>query len=211
MRDARTVVITGARGRLGKVMSRQFEAQGDRVIAIDRDGSGKYVADLVDESSVVSVFESVIREEGGVDVLVHSVGTWAQWSLLDTRLEDWERMMRINLSSSFLCFREAVRHMQNRGGTIIGIGAMPGVEGASAMGGAYAASKAGLMRLIEATAAEFPTVRCFGIAPSLIKYGGEAAGTRGVAAGTLAELAADLATTGTVVSGTTIEAYGSLA
>lgn len=207
----RTVVITGASGRLGHVMGRRFETRGDRVVRIDRKGAGGFAADLTNETAVSKVFEAVAQSANSIDVVVHTVGTWAQWPLLNTSVGDWEHMMRINLTSAFLCVREAVRHMHARGGTIIGIGARPGVQGASTMGGAYAASKAGLMRLVEAAAAEHPAVRCFVIAPSFILYGDEPEGTRGVSALHLADLAVELTLDGEAKSGTTLEAYGSLA
>ena len=207
----RTVVITGASGRLGHIMGRRFENHGDRVVRIDRTGTGGFAADLTDESAVFDVFEAVARSAKSIDAVVHTVGTWDQWPLLNTRLGDWERMMNINLTSAFLCVREAVRHMHACGGTIICIGARPGVQRASTMGGAYAASKAGLMRLVEAAAAEHPTVRSFAIAPSFILYGDEPEGTRGVSAAELADLAIELTSDGEAKSGTTLEAYGSLA
>ncbi|MCY4223325.1 MAG: SDR family NAD(P)-dependent oxidoreductase [Bacteroidetes bacterium] len=99
-------------------------------------------------------FQNIYDEHQRMDVLVHAVGVWNEWPLLETKLEDWERMMGVNLTTVFLCFREAIRHMKDTGGTIIGIGARSGLEAAVAKGGAYAASKAGLFRLVEAVAAE---------------------------------------------------------
>jgi len=103
---------------------------------------------------VEKAFQNIYDEHQRMDVLVHAVGVWNEWPLLETKLEDWERMMGVNLTTVFLCFREAIRHMKDTGGTSIGIGARPGLEAAVAKGGAYAASKAGLFRLVEAVAAE---------------------------------------------------------
>ena len=205
------MVITGAGGRLGQLMAGQFAASGNRVVQIDRTGAHSFGADLTDEAAVMEVFSAVVQANGVPDAVVHTVGMWAQWPLLETRLEDFERVMRINLNSAFLCFREAVRCMKDQGGTLIGIGAKPGFGNAGSRGAAYAASKAGLMRLVEATAAEHPTVRCYALAPSYILYGHEPAAARGVSADHLADLAVELTQEGDVPSGTTIKAFGSLA
>jgi len=210
MGQRKTVVVTGAGGHLGQVMAGRFLARGDRVVRMDRDGTHGFGADLTDEAAAREVFGRVVQANGIPDAVVHTVGIWAQWPLLETRLEDFERVMRTNLNSAFLCFREAVRCMKDRGGTLIGIGAKPGFGNAGPMGAAYAASKAGLMRLVEATAAEHPTVRCYALAPSYILYGPQPAGTRGVGADELADLAIALIREGDVPSGTTIKAFGSL-
>ncbi|MCY4000774.1 MAG: SDR family NAD(P)-dependent oxidoreductase [Bacteroidetes bacterium] len=77
-------------------------------------------------------FQNIYDEHQRMDVLVHAVGVWNEWPLLETKLEDWERMMGANLTTVFLCFREAIRHMKDTGGTIIGIGARSGLEAAVA-------------------------------------------------------------------------------
>ena len=211
MRCKQTVVITGAGGRLGQVMVRRFEHRGDYVVPIFRHSEGGFAADFTDETAVSKLFKTVVQATSTIDVVVHTVGMWAQWPLLDTSLQDFERILRINLTSTFLCFREAVRHMHGRGGTIIGISAQPGVGKAGAQGGAYGASKAGLTRLVEAVAAEHPTVTCFALAPSYILYGNEPDQTRGVTASELADLAIDLTQSRTIPSGSTIKAFGTLA
>lgn len=211
MGQTQTVVITGAGGRLGRVMSDRFAARGDHVIRIDRSGEHGFGSDMTDEAAVSDVFSAVARAVDSIDVVIHTVGMWAQWPILDTPLQDFERMMRINLTSAFLCFREAVRHMERPGGTIIGIGAKSGIGQAGPMGAAYAASKAGLMRLVESVAAEHPIINCFAIAASYILYGDDPTGTRGVAAADLVDLAIELTCNPAAPSGTTFRAFGSLA
>ena len=201
------VVITGGAGRLGQRMGKQFSEVGARVVSVGNMGSEDLVTDLTNEVDVVEVFEKIIHQNGRIDVLVHAVGMWSQWPILDTKLEDWEEMMRVNLTSSFLCFRESARHMIQSHGTIIAICAQSGLETAIAQGGVYAASKAGQLRLIEAIAAEHPTLNTFAIAPSTIRY--RDTPEVGVHADDLVQMAIQLCSEPAgALRGTALQAYG---
>ena len=203
----KVVVVTGAGGRLGQRLIARFTEVGAHVVAVGNEGTEDLILDLANEDEVVDAFERIQREHKRMDVLVHAVGTWNEWPLLDTKLEDWERMMQINLTTSFLCFREAARHMVKNGGTIIGICARSGLEAAVARGGAYAASKAGLLRLVEAVAAEHPTLNTYALAPSVILYK-DASGS-GVHANDLVQLAIQLCSeSASALRGTALQAYG---
>ncbi len=203
----KVVVVTGAGGRLGRRLVARFREAEARVVSAGNEGTEDLTLDLANEKEVVDAFAQIHRVQGRIDVLVHAVGTWNEWPLLDTKLEDWERMIQINLTTSFLCFREAARHMVEGGGTIIGICAKSGLEAAVARGGAYAASKAGLMRLVEAVAAEHPTLNTYALAPSVILYRDTA--DPGVHAEDLVQLTLQLCSKSAgALRGTALQAYG---
>ncbi len=207
----KVIIVTGAKGRLGQRMVRGFEARGARVAQVDRTGDDVITADLTDERSAVAAFNEIRQQFEAIDALVHTVGMWAEWPLLDTTLEEWNLVMRVNLASGLLCMREAARLMLPAGGTIVGICAKPGLDGATAGGAAYAASKAGLLRLLEAVADEHPQITTHALAPSFILFGGEPAGTRGICADHLVCLASLLCSSaGAAISGTAFRAYGTL-
>ena len=203
----KVVVVTGGGGRLGQRMVQQFGEVGAQVVSVGNEGTEDIMVDLSNEMHVMEAFQQIQGKHQRMDVLVHAVGMWSEWPLLETKLEDWERMMRVNLTTAFLCFREAVRHMVDSGGTIIGIGAQSGLEAAVAKGGAYAASKAGLFRLVEAVAAEHPQVKTYAIAPSVIQYR-DSSGP-GVHADDLVKMAIQLCSkSASALSGTSLHAYG---
>jgi len=203
----KVVVVTGAGGRLGQRLVTRFNESGAKVISLGNEGTEDVILDLSDETAVVESFEQIHHENRRIDILIHAVGTWSEWPLLDTRLKDWEHMMRVNLTTAFLCFREAVRHMNGSEGTIIGIGARSGLEAAVALGGAYAASKAGLLRLVEAVAAEHPHVMTYALAPSIIRY--REKNGPGVHADDLVHMAIQLCSApAKSLSGTALQAYG---
>lgn len=218
--EGKVVAVTGAAGRLGQEVVRRFGAHGAVVAAIVRSeekarrvpliegAGGVFPVDVTDEAGVRACFEDVDRRHGRLDVLVHTVGAWEGSPLLETSLEDWERLMRVNLTSTFLCFREAARRMQGRGGRLIGIASGQGADGGRAQQGAYSAAKAGVVRLVEAAAAEFEGegITAHAIAPSLIRYGEDG---EGVAATDLVELCLFLCSpAGTALNGATLRAYG---
>ena len=206
----RTIVITGATGRLGSEIKQGFERASDRVVTIGRGQSEDIRADLTSESST----EAAFRQIDSAHAVVHTVGMWAGSPLLDTSAEDWERILRINLTSTFLCFREGARLLtRGGGGRLIGIASSQGADRGVASQAGYSASKAGVIRLAEAVNAEFEDrgVTAHVIAPSFILYGTESSSQDGVAVGDLVELTQYLCTdAGVSLGGATLRAYGSL-
>ena len=214
------VVITGAGGRLGQRMMERFAELGATLVAINRspvdlpDGADgrSFEFDATDEEAVATCFQQVAGVYGRVDVLVHTVGTWDGRPFLETSLDDWGRIIRINLTSAFLCFREAARLMQEHGGRLIGIASGQGADQGQAEQGAYSAAKAGVVRLVEAVAGEFTGtgITAHAIAPSFILYD-EDGDQDGVSAARLVDLAVTLSgPAGDALNGAVLRAYGTL-
>ena len=210
----RVVLVTGAAGRLGRVVVQRLAAAGARVAALDLGapddlpiGARGFAADATDEGSVAEAFTAVARDLGAPWALVHTVGTWDGGPLAETDLAAWRRVMDLNLTSAFVCVREAVRRME--AGRVVCVASRQGADRAPAQQAAYAASKAGVVRLVEATAAEHPGIGATAVAPSMILFGGEEPGTAGVAAEAVADLCVYLCGAGGAVhAGSTLRAYG---
>jgi NAD(P)-dependent dehydrogenase (short-subunit alcohol dehydrogenase family) len=214
-----SVLVTGASGRLGRVVVRRLLDAGARVVALDAvrpeglpDGVAVLAADLTDRPAVQQAFEEVDREVGPLGALVHTVGMWAGQPLAETHLADWRRVMDVNLTSTFLCFREAARRMlaQPAGGRLVAIASRQGAERGVAEQAAYSASKAGVVRLVEASAAEYGgRITAAAVAPSTILFGGEEEGAKGVSAEAVADLCVYLCGEGGPIhNGTVLRAYG---
>lgn len=213
--SGKTVVLTGASGRLGRILARTLAASGATVAGIDTQAADsavdrlhRFTADLADEAAVADVFDRIEAEVGAPDALVHTVGMWAGTPFAETSLEGWETMLRVNLTSAFLCFREAVRHMPG-GGRLVGIASKQGADGGAAEQAAYSASKAGIVRLVEAVAAEYDgRITAAAVAPSAILFGGDG---KGVPAERIADLCAYLCSeAGAAHNGAVLRAYGSM-
>ena len=210
----RTVLVTGAGGRLGRVLVGALRAAGARVAAVDRDapepadGVLALAADVLDEAAVADAFAAAEAEWGPLSAVVHTVGTWDGAPLAETELDAWRRVLDLNLTSAFLVFREAARRL-GAGGVVVGIASGQGADRAPAEQAAYAASKAGVVRLVEATAAEAGAPHAVAVAPSTLLFGDEAAGAQGVAARDVADLCARLCGGDAALhDGATLRIYG---
>lgn len=221
----KVVVVTGAAGRLGQRVLHRFAQEGARLAAVvhsaeqarrfqlpEQAEGAVFYADLTHEAQVVACFDQIQDRFGQVNVLIHAVGAWAERPLRELTLNEWHALLGANLTSTFLCFREAARLMQGQGGRLIAFAAMQGVDRGRARQAAYSAAKGGLVRLVEALGAELGSqgITVHAIAPSVIHYGEEKP-TTGIAADQLVELCLWLCSPhAAALNGTTLRAYGSL-
>lgn len=112
--------------------------------------------DVGDEAAVDAAFAGVLEHFGRVDSCFANAGVGGSGArFVDTTLEDWHRVTRINLDGAFLTLRAAARHMVERGGggVLVGTSSVSTVHGAP-RNQAYAASKAGLTAIIKGCAVE---------------------------------------------------------
>jgi len=213
--SASTVLVTGATGRLGRVLTQELIASGATVVGADVAGEpasdGLFVTcDVTQEADV----ERLFAEAGAVDAVIHLVGTWAGGALAETSLDAFDALMRTNLISTFLVFREAARVWRNEGarGRLVAIASRQGADLGAAEQPGYSAAKAGVMRLVEATTAELASagITAAAVAPSMILYGDEGEDVQGVPALQVAKMCAYLASEvgGAAHAGTVMRAYG---
>lgn len=155
-----TVVITGATGGLGRAVTGAYLDAGARVVAVARskptelgDGSNLQLmqVDVLDEASVADLFSRV----PAVTALVNLVGGYAPGRpVSELDLATFEGQLAINLKSAFLLTKHALRAMvPNGGGKIVHVSSREAVRGGR-NAFAYSASKQGVVRLVEAVAAE---------------------------------------------------------
>ena len=119
--EDRTVVVTGAGGGIGKGIAARFAAEGAQVVLADRDpnvletaeelGGIGVQADITDPDDVARVFAAADR----VDVLVNNAGIITISRLEELTLADWERVLRVNTTGTFLCCQAATARMREQG------------------------------------------------------------------------------------------------
>lgn len=216
------ILVTGASGRLGRKLCSHLLARGAAVIGIDQARvdleSERFEflgADLTSAGDVERAFGSIVARSGEVDAVVHAVGMWGMSPLAETPVAEFETMIRVNLTSAFLCFREAARAWlaADRGGHLVAMASSQGADRAAPQQAAYSAAKAGIVRLVEATSLEYRDqgITAVALAPSMILFGDEPPGTEGVTVDRIVRICEYLATDGAVVhNGTVVRAYGTM-
>jgi NAD(P)-dependent dehydrogenase (short-subunit alcohol dehydrogenase family) len=186
---AKVALVTGAGGGIGTAIATCFAAAGAAVLCADRNlaKAQATVAAITQRGSSASAFEAdvadplqceaqvaeTVQRFGRIDIAVNNAGIGLHKLALDTSLEDWERVLRINLTGSFLTARAAASRMvAQASGRIIQIGSISGQRGN--MGGiAYGASKAAVMHVCKVLAVELSSrgVMVNAIAPGPIETG----------------------------------------
>ncbi len=180
----RVALITGGTSGLGRAISIAFAQAGARVFAASRDagkvsetidalreqgdGHEGLTLDVADSESVNSAFSTVIERSGRLDILVNAAGITHRAPAEEMSLEDWERVMRVNLTGTFLCCQAAARVMKERGGSIVNIASLASYRGWSLVA-AYGASKAAVVQLTQTLAVEWApyNIRVNAIAPGV--------------------------------------------
>ncbi|HEX7712202.1 MAG TPA: SDR family oxidoreductase [Sphingomonadaceae bacterium] len=180
----RVVVVTGASSGIGEACALAYAKAGARVVVaarrlerlealtqrIEREG-GEALAvatDVTSEEAVANLFRQAVSRFGTVDVLINNAGFADSTPIEDLPLEGWNRMIGTNLTSAFLCSREAFRIMKPKGrGRIVNIGSIS-ARVPRANSPAYTASKYGLDGLTHALAVDG---RDFNIAVSMFNPG----------------------------------------
>jgi NAD(P)-dependent dehydrogenase (short-subunit alcohol dehydrogenase family) len=162
--DNKVVLITGAKGGLGTSVTQAFLGAGATVVGVSRSiqssdfahsGFVAMPAELSSGDAARTLADAIVSRFQRIDVLVHLVGGFAGGkSVAETDDATLERMLDMNLRSTFHIARAVVPHMHSqRSGRILAIGSRAAVEPGSRIG-AYSASKAALVSLIRTIAIE---------------------------------------------------------
>jgi pteridine reductase len=132
----KVALVTGAGQRVGRAIALGLAERGASILVHYRSSEDEaretlddiralgvraeaFRADLGQPEEIAALFEAVVRSFGRVDVLVNSASTFRLSDVLDVTVEDWNRVMNVNLRAPFLCSQHAARLMLDRGGGVI--------------------------------------------------------------------------------------------
>ncbi len=178
----RTVVVTGAGSGIGAATARRFAAEAARVACVDLDETAAkntasqieaaggtvsaYACDVSDPDRARDTIASVVAELGTPNVLCNIAGIGNFAHTTDVTIDDWQRVISVNLTGTFLMCQAALPHLLDNGGNIVNTASNAGLQGL-AYAAAYCASKGGVVQLTRALATEYwkRGVRVNAIAP----------------------------------------------
>jgi NAD(P)-dependent dehydrogenase (short-subunit alcohol dehydrogenase family) len=170
--EGKVALVTGAAAGIGQASALAFAAEGAQVVVSDIDAAGgaetvrliraaggeaEFIAcDIADSAQVAALVAGTLDRYGRLDCAHNNagIGGGQRW-LADTPREQWDRVLAVNLTGSWLCLAEELRHMAAAGG-----GAIVATSSASSVLGitrtsSYAATKAGINQLVRAAASEY--------------------------------------------------------
>jgi 3-oxoacyl-[acyl-carrier protein] reductase len=182
----KTALVTGATGGIGAGIARAFHKAGatvaisgrqvDKLEALAKElGERVHIApcDLADKAAVGKLIDEAVAKLGRLDILVNNAGLTKDNLFMVMKDEQWDDVIAVNLTSTFMLMRAAARHMlrsKTGFGRIINISSISGIIGNPGQGN-YAASKAGMIGMTKSLAREVAnrgiTANC--IAPGFIK------------------------------------------
>jgi len=182
--ENKKALVTGALRGIGKAIAGLFIAEGAEVWGLDyktpedlaartaeaKDKLHWVQADLSQLAEVEGAIENALKESGGFDIVVNNAGITKDNLSFRMSLEDWQKVLDINLSAAFLVARTVGRDMiRKRAGSIINMASVVGIHGNGGQAN-YAASKAGLIAVTKSLARETASrnVRVNAVAPGYI-------------------------------------------
>ncbi|MEE8518375.1 MAG: 3-oxoacyl-ACP reductase family protein [Dehalococcoidia bacterium] len=189
--DDKVAIVTGGAQGIGAAYCRRFADEGAKVVVADIDaklaeatadelrGAGaeavSFVADVSDESAVQGMVDAAIESFGRVDVLINNAAIYQRPAvrrvpLEELSVEEWDRVMEVNLRGVFLCSRAVIPHMkEQKSGKIVNISSSTVHSGVPRFAH-YVTSKAGVMGLTRVMAKELGdwNINVNAVAPGLI-------------------------------------------
>ena len=162
-------LVTGAGGAIGAAVCAEFERCGAGCVGVDlRPGGGVLACDVSDEASVRAAFDEAARGGGLTDV-VHAAGIVSTGAVAEQSLEEFRRVIDVNLIGTFLVAREAARRIEDHGAITL-ISSQAGLK-SGAFWSAYSSAKAGVVRIAESLALELAArgVRTNAVCPGQVE------------------------------------------
>lgn len=193
--DGKVAVITGAGSGMARAATEVFVREGARVLAADVSGRQEDTAaafgagvvvpchvDVTDEASVVAMFAAALDAFGRVDTVLNVAGIAAAGALADVTIEEYERIMAVDLRGVMLGTKHGITTMlPSGGGVILNWSSIGGINGTKMPTSVYSAAKAGVIAFTKAAALEYGAqgIRANAICPGFIET--EMSGGKGAA------------------------------
>lgn len=183
--EGKVAVVTGAAGTMGEAVTRGYLEDGLTVFMADLDearlgalsdelgaGCRALPVDISDSGAVDAAIASVEKEFGAVDILVNNAGILSNERIATTSLDEWNKILGVNLTGAFLMTKRVLPKMRERGwGRIVNTSSYSARSGGVSSGISYTVSKGGMVALTRAVAIDTVKdgITCNAIAPAWVK------------------------------------------
>ncbi|MCG6494060.1 SDR family NAD(P)-dependent oxidoreductase [Kitasatospora sp. A2-31] len=165
MSDQRVVIVTGGGTGIGAATARLLRAEGHHVVVSGRraeplariaeeTGAVAHVSDTTEPADVEALVETALSAFGRLDGLVLNAGVGRGGAVGDVTLEDWELVMRTNLTGPFLMLRAALPHLLRSRGSVVAVASVSALRNGPGSA-AYATSKAALLQLCRSLTVDY--------------------------------------------------------
>jgi NAD(P)-dependent dehydrogenase (short-subunit alcohol dehydrogenase family) len=183
--DGQTAIVTGGASGIGKAITRVFAEEGAQVaiLDVDRDAAEETVRTLEEEGGTVSffecdvgdadhvpkIFDAVVEEFGGLDVLINNAGIAHVGTVEETTEEDLDRLYEVNVKGVYNCLKAGVPEMKEEGGAIVNIASVASTVGIPDRF-AYSMTKGAVLTMTYSVACDYVDagIRCNAVSPARI-------------------------------------------
>lgn len=180
MLEGQRALVTGGASGIGRATARRMAEEGATVAVVDINadavhevadelGGTAHVADVGEPEALRRAVDAAAEAMGGLTTLFNNAGTGSQSPLHEWTPEEWDRLIRINLTGVYLGFRAAVPHIRAAGGgSIVSTASISGTRPAAGEA-PYSAAKAGVAAITASAALEYgPEIRVNAVSPGMI-------------------------------------------
>jgi NAD(P)-dependent dehydrogenase (short-subunit alcohol dehydrogenase family) len=167
--EGKVAIVTGASSGIGRATAILFCERGTKVVAVGRSEKDlrslsdeihatngqirTYLADIRETSQIQRLIDETVETFGRIDVLVNSAGIISNGSIETTTLEDWDKVMNVNLRAVFFLMQKCIPHLEKTKGNIVNVSSVAGTRAFPNVL-AYCVSKAGVDQLTRCAALE---------------------------------------------------------
>ncbi len=170
--EGKIAVVTGGAKGIGAATAAVLKSAGAEVAVFDVQEVDGCSVDVTREAAVKDAFARVAAQSGGIDILVNNAGRVARKPATELAVDEWQEVIDVNLTATFVCSRTAHPYMKARGGgSIVNVASIMGLSGGLFPNASYQASKGGVVNLTRALALEWAAdnIRVNAVAPTFVK------------------------------------------